>query len=76
MLQPDDPWFVADDVEDSDELLRALPEIRQGLETATDEELGLRSLLERPDLLSHAWWRDQASKSGRTHATFTPPRAA
>jgi hypothetical protein len=50
MLHPDDiPSF--DDVEDPAELVRALPEIRQNLAHAVkDDELGLRSLLEWPEL--------------------------
>ena len=49
MLKPDDFSFFAES-EDSAELLRTLPEIRHNLEFApSDEELGLRALLEWPE---------------------------
>lgn len=77
MLRPDDPWFLDEAVDESDELLKALPEIRQNLVPAPPEdELGLRSLLEQPDTFAHAWWRDQASRSGRKGAPAPRPRAA
>jgi hypothetical protein len=77
MLRPDDPWFQDEGAEDPAALLQVLPEIRQYLEPSpTEDDLGLRSLLEQPDQLSHAWWRDQASKSGRTRRPSPRPRAA
>lgn len=46
MLKPDDFSFLDED-EDAAELLRVLPEIRHNLEPSpTDDELGLRALLE------------------------------
>lgn len=65
MLRPVDLSFMDEAEEEPSELLKALPEIRQeiGPEPA-DDDLGLRSLLERPEALAHAWWRDQASRSG------------
>ena len=52
MLEPDD-LLSFDDVEDPADLLRALPEIRHNLAPlARDDELGLRSLLEWPEILS------------------------
>jgi hypothetical protein len=77
MLRPDDPWFLDEGVDDAAELLRSMPEIRQNLAPAPAEaELGLRSLLERPEAFAHAWWRDQAARSGRTNAPAQRPRAA
>ena len=77
MLQPDDPWFLDEAVEEPDELLKALPELRQNLVSAPPEdELGLRSLLEQADTFTHPWWRDQASKSGRKGTPVPRPRAA
>lgn len=60
MLRPDDPWFLDEDIDEFAEMLKALPEIRQHLTPAApEEELGLRSLLERPDTLRPA--RPQAA---------------
>lgn len=65
MLKPVDLSFMDEATEDPDEFLRALPEIRHEVAPApADDDLGLRSLLERPEAFSHAWWRDQASRSG------------
>jgi len=51
MLKPDD-FLLTEEGDDPAEVLRALPEIRQGLELPPhDGELGLRSLLERPELV-------------------------
>ena len=68
MLRPEDLSFLEDEaVDEPSELLKQLPEIGQYLTPAAPEEdLGLRSLLERPEAFAHAWWRDQASRSGRT----------
>jgi hypothetical protein len=72
MLRPEDLSFLDEEaVEEPSELLKALPEIGQHVTPAAPEDdLGLRSLLERPETFAHAWWRDQASRSGRT----TEPR--
>jgi hypothetical protein len=67
MLRPIDVAFMDTDEaqEDPSELLNALPEIRQEVGTTpADDDLGLRSLLERPEAFAHAWWREQASRSG------------
>ena len=73
MLRPDDPWFLDEAVDDGEELLKSLPEIRQNLAPAPPEaELGLRSLLERPEGFAHAWWRDQAARSGRNGPALRP----
>jgi hypothetical protein len=67
MLRPEDLTFLDDEaVDEPSELLKALPEIGQYITPAPPEDdLGLRSLLERPEAFAHAWWRDQARKSGR-----------
>ncbi len=49
MLSPDELLLI-DETEDPADLLRALPEIRHSLEHSRDDELGLRSLLEWPDV--------------------------
>ena len=76
MLRPDDPWFLDEAVDEPGELLKALPEIRQYVvPSPPEEELGLRALLERPDVFAHGWWREQVIKSGRTSApALRPPR--
>jgi hypothetical protein len=68
MLRPEDLIFQEDEVaDDPAELLQALPEIRQSVApTPPEDDLGFRSLLEGPETFAHAWWRDQASRSGRT----------
>ena len=67
MLRPEDLSFVDEAVDEPSELLKALPEIRQyAAPGPPEEDLGLRFLLERPETFAHSWWRDQASRSGRT----------
>jgi hypothetical protein len=68
MPKPVDLSFIDEAVEDPAELLKALPEVRYEVEAATaDDDLGIRSLLERPEVFSHPWWRDQARRgSGRS----------
>ncbi|RYZ02592.1 MAG: hypothetical protein EOO73_31080 [Myxococcales bacterium] len=64
MLRHVDVTFLDDAEEPPAELLRALPEIRHELTPApADDDLGLRSLLEHPELFTHDWWRAQASRS-------------
>jgi hypothetical protein len=76
MLKPVDLSFMDEASDDPAELLKALPEIRQEVASAAaDDDLGLRSLLERPEAFTHAWWRDQASRS-RSRRFPAPWRAA
>lgn len=76
MLRPDDPWFLDEAGDESGELMKALPEVREQLSGLPDEELGLRALLEHPDALAGAWWRDQARRSGRSGAVSARPSGA
>jgi len=80
MFRPVDVTFLDDSEEPPMELLRALPEIRHELTPEpVDDDLGLRSLLEQPELFSHAWWRTQASRSrprSRAPKRPAPDRAA
>jgi len=80
MLKPVDLSFMDEAAEDPVELLRALPEISHEVAPApADDDLGLRSLLERPEAFSHGWWRDQASRSAssiRSLRRQAPWRAA
>lgn len=73
MLKPVDLSFMDETAEeDPAELLNVMPEIRQEVAPApADDDLGLRSLLERPEAFSHAWWRDQA---GRSNSRIRPMR--
>lgn len=59
MLSEDDLWLMEELPGDEPaELLRTMPEIRQSLDPErTDEEIGLRSILEHPEALSKAWRR-------------------
>lgn len=60
MLDENDPWLLEAElpVEEPSDVLRTMPEMRQWMEPdVDDEELGLRSLLERPEVLSRAWRR-------------------
>lgn len=64
MLRPVDLSFMDEAAEDPAELLKAMPEIRHEVAPApADDDLGLRSLLERPEAFTHAWWRDQARRA-------------
>jgi hypothetical protein len=72
MPKPVDLSFMDEAAEDPAELLTALPEFRHEV-APTDDDLGLRSLLERPEAFTHAWWRDQASRSG---SSIRPMRRA
>jgi hypothetical protein len=80
MLKPVDLTFMDEAAEDPAELLRALPEIGQELAAAPlDDDLGIRSLLERPEEFAHTWWRDQASRSSASFRSLhrsVPWRAA
>lgn len=65
MLRPVDLSFMDEAVEDPSDLFEVLPEIRHEVAPGpADDDLGLRSLLERPEAFRHQWWRDQASRSG------------
>jgi hypothetical protein len=58
MLDENDAWLMEEDIalDDSADLLLTMPEIRQLVDPARpDEQLGLRSILERPETLSKAW---------------------
>lgn len=74
MLVDDDPWLMEELPEDEPaELLRTMPEIRQPLEPARAErDVGLRAILEHPEALSKAWWRQAARRSGATRGSQRP----
>jgi hypothetical protein len=58
MLDQKDLWLMEEvlSLDEPAELLRTMPEIRQLVDPDRhDDELGLRSILERPEALSKAW---------------------
>ncbi len=60
MLDQDDLWLLDEElsVDEPSDVLQTMPEIRQLLDPDRhDDELGLRSILDRPETLSKAWWR-------------------
>jgi len=59
MLQTDE-MFSLDDSEDTLELLRTLPEIRHNLSAASNDELGLRSLLDWSESNPPRWTPEAA----------------
>ncbi len=65
--EEDDLWWVEDvPSEEPSDLLRVMPEIRQSVENEPhDDELGLRSVLERPEVLSKAWRRKEITRKRR-----------
>jgi len=70
MRHRDDLWQFDESVtEDPSELLSTIPEIRRSIAPPhrDDEDMGLRSLLERPLDQSKAWWRN-AKLRRRRHA--------
>jgi hypothetical protein len=81
MLRPEDLSFLDEEaVDEPSELLKALPELSHYVAPEPpDDDLGLRSLFERPEAFAQAWWRDQARRSGRNAgvpARPTRPHAA
>ena len=63
MLTRDDMWLVEEPALDEPSDILAIPEIRRVVAREwRDEELGLRSLLERPEAMPRAW-REAVSHS-------------
>lgn len=59
MLDQKHLWLMEEvsSLDEPSDLLRTMPEIRQLVAPDRhDDELGLRSILERPEALSKAWW--------------------
>lgn len=59
-MRPDEELWLLEEVptDEPSELLQVLPEIRQRLAPdATEGELGIRAILDRPEVLSRAWRR-------------------
>ena len=77
MLDTDDLWLMAEElpIDEPADVLRAMPEIRQRVDVDPgDEELGLRSILERPEALSQAW--RHSAHAERPHRTSKRPASA
>jgi hypothetical protein len=72
MLDQNDLWLLEEElpIDEPADALLTMPEIRQWVDPdRDDEELGLRSILERPEALSQAWrhtmhaeWHQRSSK--------------
>jgi hypothetical protein len=63
MLEPVDLSFRDEASEDPADLIEALPDVRRQVAAApADDDLGLRTLLEHPEMFGHGWWRDQARR--------------
>ena len=74
MPKPVDPSFLDEAAEAPAELLQGLPEIlHEVAPPPADDDLGLRSLLERPETFVHPWWRDQARRSSASHRATRRP---
>ena len=60
-------WLVEEAPLEAPPDLMTLPQVRQHLaHEHHDDELGLRSLLERPEALSHSWWRTEHARRRRS----------
>jgi hypothetical protein len=78
MLERDDAWPLDEEVplEEPADVIRTMPEIRQlAAPDRRDDELGLRSILARPEALFEAWrhvacsqQRRRPAKSATRHA--------
>jgi hypothetical protein len=74
MLANDEMWLVEGPPIDAPSDLLTIPEVRNHVtHELRDDELGLRSLLERPEALSKSWWRAQHER--RLRAPL-PPKTA
>jgi hypothetical protein len=57
MLEQDDLWLLEEPPIDEPSELFSIPEIRRHLVAdRVDDEVGLRALLERPEVLARPWW--------------------
>ncbi len=84
MLDPSDLWLLEDEapLDQPAEVLQTMPELRLLADPdPDDDELGLRSILEDPDVLSKAWRRSvhaerrpRSSKSLKRHPDVLAPR--
>jgi hypothetical protein len=74
MLANDELWLVEEPPIDAPSDLLTIPEVRNHvIHELHDDELGLRSLLERPEALSKSWWR--AEHVRRRRASLAPKMA-
>lgn len=66
MLDHDDLWLLEElPLEEPSELLQTMPEIKQYVGADPDDEAGLRSILNRPEALTKAWWRHANTRKRR-----------
>ena len=79
MLDQDDLWLMDDDLslDEPSDVLQTMPEIRQLLDPdRQDDQLGLRSVLERPEVLSESWRRTANARPHRAKRHADVLRAA
>jgi hypothetical protein len=66
MFPPDDLWLTDETFADESVDLLSLPQIKQHIaHDLDDEELGLRSLLDRPSLAPQTLWDDHEPRAKR-----------
>ena len=49
-------------------------EAENEVEAAADDDLAIRSLLERPEVFAHPWWREQARRGACRPRRFSASR--
>jgi hypothetical protein len=75
MLANDELWLVEEPPIDAPFDLLTIPEVRNHVtHELHDDELGLRSLLERPEALSKSWWRVEHARRRRARLPFKTAR--
>lgn len=75
MHEEEDLWWAEDAPSfGTSDLFRMMPEIREYVESASTEP-GMRSILERPDVLSKAWHRSEPRPKRRVRVRRRRARA-
>jgi hypothetical protein len=75
MLANDELWLVEEPPIDAPSDLLTIPEVRNHVtHELHDDELGLRSLLERPEALSKSWWRAEHGRKRRLRVSLKAAR--
>ncbi len=75
MLANDELWLVEEPPIDAPSDPLTIPEVRDHVtHEPHDDELGLRSLLERPEALSKSWWRVEHARRRRARLPFKTAR--
>jgi hypothetical protein len=75
MLANDELWLVEEPPIDAPFDLLTIPEVRNHVtHELHDDELGLRSLLERPETPSKSWWRAENGRKRRLRLSLKAAR--